>query len=409
MKDYDAWMDATIGAALALNPRSIVDIVAKAQGADPLAVMERVRKIAGQTSLTLGDSFYYNDSGLGEDGPVDSGAPVPHPLDYEWRFSRDGVRAVLSTARRLGGGRLVTLGASTIAMEASRQSWAGGITDIGQSAMLTRVVEGRGVRSVEVDLMNDVIEVPGDVIVADPPWYPEYVHAFLFAAANMCVVGGHVILVLPGIGTRPGIDDERRDIASACVDYGLDVVEQVNQCIRYESPFFERNAFKAAGLVGAWGYWRSGDLWVLRRKEACSARRSKGLAADTWREFTVGRMRVRCRGSASQERMSCEVDLKQILDGDILPTVSRRDSRRSGVAVWTSGNRVYGCKCPSMLVEIGRALSGGADVPKSVAAALGRGLTVPETEIVETATRTLLRLAEKEAQEEADFYGRGVI
>ena len=36
-----------------------------------------------------------------------------------------------------------------------------------------------------------------------------------------------------------------------------------------------------------------------------------------------------------------EIKLSRIVAGDVLPTVSRRDSRRSKANVWTSANRVF--------------------------------------------------------------------
>jgi hypothetical protein len=56
-----------------------------------------------------------------------------------------------------------------------------------------------------------------------------------------------------------------------------------------------------------------------------------------------------------------------LVEGDILPSVSRRDLRRSQARLWTSGNRVFGCAAPSLLLRVldEQDLKDGGDRPPS--------------------------------------------
>jgi hypothetical protein len=86
---------------------------------------------------------------------------------------------------------------------------------------------------------------------------------------------------------------------------------------------------------------------------------------DQWTERVLGRVRLRVR-------LGCDVAhdprLTRLVEGDVLPSVSRRDPRRVEARVWTSGNRVFGCTAPSKLLRLldDPDLSDmGADVPSA--------------------------------------------
>ena len=58
-----------------------------------------------------------------------------------------------------------------------------------------------------------------------------------------------------------------------------------------------------------------------------------------------------------RERLSDDPSLVGIVAGDVLPSVSRRDERRSLAEVWTSGNRVFRCADTAVLQQICRAVA----------------------------------------------------
>ena len=59
-------------------------------------------------------------------------------------------------------------------------------------------------------------------------------------------------------------------------------------------------------------------------------------------------MRIRI----SEPDEGSDPSLVQLVVGDVLPTVSRRDPRRSSARLWTSGNRIFGCAAPHALARL---------------------------------------------------------
>src|SRR3989304_3436573 len=146
---------------------------------------------------------------------------------------------------------------------------------------------------------------------------------FLEAAAYGCSADGCVLAVLPGLGTRPGIEQERRSVLKASGALGLALERIVEQSVSYETPLFEQNAFRAAGLCGDLRFWRRGDLFVFRRTSAClPPRRPTASTSDPWQEVHVGTMRVRLGVDVESRGATPSIPL---LNRHILPTVSRRD------------------------------------------------------------------------------------
>jgi hypothetical protein len=92
-----------------------------------------------------------------------------------------------------------------------------------------------------------------------------------------------------------------------------------------------------------------------------------------------------------------------LIDGDILPTVSRRDPRRRAAQAWTSGNRIFGTGNPQLLLEAAISCTG---------AATGSGVqprlwgTIRERDAQERVAGELRALAAIEAQEELGAPGR---
>ena len=179
------------------------------------------------------------------------------------------------------------------------------------------------------------------VVVVDPPWYREHERLFLWAAAQLCQPGGSVLVSVPAEGTRPGVKVDREDALAWAGHLGFEVEAMEPGALGYVSPPFERNALAAVGLGGMPNEWRHGDLVVLRMREHTATARPECAADDRWPEVMIGSVRIRVNGAECSEGV-LDPRLRKVVPGDVLDTVSRRDPRRQGVAMWTSGNRVFG-------------------------------------------------------------------
>ena len=183
----------------------------------------------------------------------------------------------------------------------------------------------------------------------DPPWYMDFIRPMLATAAGKCRQGGSVLITLPSRGTRPNAQADCAAVFQYSAAIGLDVLDLQPLAVAYDTPFFEANALAAAG-VHAPARWRRGDLAVLRKVE----RATLGGVPDScgsrdWTEVSISRMRLFIR--TRSDPVTGSQGLIRLIDGDILPSVSRKDARRHGAMVWTSGNRIFGTDNPGLVLE----------------------------------------------------------
>jgi len=186
-------------------------------------------------------------------------------------------------------------------------------------------------------------------VILDPPWYLDFIRPMLSAAAAACNPFGHVLISLPPLGTRPTAAIERETIVRFAARLGLDRVEEQPLAINYQTPLFERNALAVSG-IRAPSQWRRGDLLVFQKcRESRRPALTRSNRKQQWTEVSVDRMRlfVKCdRSSASGLK-----GLIPLIEGDILPSVSRRDPRRREAHVWTSGNRIFATDNPRLVLD----------------------------------------------------------
>jgi hypothetical protein len=262
-----------------------------------------------------------------------------------------------------------------------------------------------GFRAECTDLLwDDPVEV-GEAVtsVADPPWYPEHIAAFLWAAARATRFGGQVLLSLPPEGTRPGILDEREAVLRLAAVLGLRLESLELGVLAYLMPPFERNALIAAGVPAVADDWRRGDLAVfVRAQENRGSRPPTPAEQDVWDEVSVGSVRIKCRRDTVGEFR--DPTLSQLIQGDMLPSVSRRQPVRGAVDVWTCGNRVFRCAGADLFLVVLTALGGGEDVREAVGRALGRRLRAAEGALVRQAAIQAADLVRRE-QSELSRYG----
>lgn len=357
------------------------------KGRLPKIAQERLRHEARQRPLSLPEGR--------------SLLPLPHPLDYEWRFTPNTSRKLLDCAADLtsSGSDILLFGTPGLAVEALALPIARRVAFLAEENGVTRrLIALNRITGSPLSIAFCSAGLPcesADAVVLDPPWYMDFIRPMLEAAAAACRPRGIVLLSIPPAATRPSADDDRNATVRFAARLGLELIEHAPLAIVYDTPFFESNALAAAG-VHVPPCWRRGDLLVLRKVRAgLRPTLPKSGRRRGWVEVTVGRMRLFVRPASTTP--SGLVGLLPLVEGDVLPTVSRRDPRRSAVDVWTSGNRVF--RTDNALLVLDAALSYSGETKKA-GAQPGLWGNLRERDALEPVGRQIARLAEIEAAEE---------
>jgi hypothetical protein len=328
--------------------------------------------------------------------------PLPHPLEYEWRFTGPTALQLLSMATQLskGGDRVMLLGTPSVASMAVGYPSDRDIVFVGEANAVTSSLRREGVirRSGVRILTCSQAQYGGNaaVVVLDPPWYFDFIRPMLAAAALACRVGGYLILSLPSVGTRPSAAIDRFRTMRLAERLGLRLVEERRSALTYSSPLFERNALSAIGLSNVPSDWRRSDLVMLQKIERLdvpSPPRSKHLPA--WTEIVLNGTRVFARRESLIEPGTV-ASLDPIVPNGVLPSVSRHDPRRRLANIWTAGNRVFTCPRTDLLVAA--AIGVGAEVRNAGPSRRSRFI-MPEREGVSRLAGLLREIAAAEADE----------
>lgn len=329
--------------------------------------------------------------------------PLPHPLDFEWRFTPDAARSLLNRAADLTptGGDLLLFGTPGLAVEALTLPIDRRLAFLAEPNSVTdRVIALNRATGSPLTIAFCSGGLPrerADAVILDPPCYPDFVRPMVAAAAHACRPGGVVLICLPPDGARPSAAGDRQAAIAFARRLGLDLLDHEPLVIGYETPFFERNSLAACRIYPP-GQWRRGDL-VLFRKARASKRLPPISSARhrDWTEVNIGRMRLFIRDGG--DKRSGEANLLSLVDGDVLPTVSRRDARRRLADVWTSGNRIFRTDNPRLVLDAAISCTGGGMGPGVQPPLWG---TMREREMVERVAAKLRFLAGLEAREESN-------
>ena len=336
------------------------------------------------------------------DRPTPQILPAPHPLDYDWRYGPQAIDRLLEIVLRRShpGDTVALLGTPSLYVAALRRHADRRFVLVDGSATTVDRLKGLGpYRSVlRRDLFIDnVPNLGATVVVADPPWYDDHIAAFLWAAAQCSREGSTVLVSLPGKGTRPGIGAERKLFRASASAHSLTVSRMLPGQLPYLSPPFEVNALAAAGWDGLPDDWRRGDLAILRAAGPPGPRPVREHKEHGWDERSLGWVRLRIRRGSRDHGV--DPSLHSLVDGDVLNDVSRRHPLRDRPNAWTSGNRVYLCSSPHLLLTVIDALARGSDPSSEVASSIGRELTRVEGLSISKNVRQLGWLARLEGRE----------
>lgn len=287
---------------------------------------------------------------------LDEVLPLPHPLDYEWRFDPFTRMFLAQRCGQLAGenGPIALLGTPTLAPALLGHS--GDVLLVDANARLLVKLANTGqlgtIHWAAADLATfsppRMWQNRAAVVVCDPPWYPEGFATFLCSAAQLVRPGGTVLVSVPDPLTRPSAADELDDLRGLARRLRLMTSAVEPRAVRYRTPFFEYRALRAAGVRLVPLNWRAGTLWHLTSigsAPTTSVGQHRALVEDN-AEVTIERVRVRVLHDCSSRPGI--LAFRPIVPGDTLPTVSRRHPARGSATLWTSGNTVLNCADPEL-------------------------------------------------------------
>ena len=118
-----------------------------------------------------------------------------------------------------------------------------------------------------------------------------------------------------------------------------------------------------------------------------------------WLEVNASGVRVRFKPNILSPSLTRDLTLHTIVTGDVLPSVSSRDPRRSLATVWTSGNRVFRIDNALLLRSSLKASLNGADPEEYGLYRAVRGLASHERLQLNEALRHLIQVVRTEQEE----------
>jgi hypothetical protein len=325
---------------------------------------------------------------------------IPHPLDYDWRFERQTAESLLRTAVELSGAprSVVMIGTPTVAIAALANAKLKQVVLLDANSRIVHQLASMSpkINALCVDVRWQALPaLSAPVVITDAPWYADSMSAFLWASSQLCEIGGYVMASFPSIGTRPGIVEERKSLIALGAENGLNYLEMKTGAVRYETPPFERSAFRACGITNVPANWRRADLLLFQRTSRdAGSRPARAEAEPEWVDVEIHDIRLKVRGPLAFE--FDDPRLGPIISGNVLPSVSRRDPRRRNAEIWTSTNRIFSCRGRSVFVQIGRAIASDEQPAEAVTRWLRRDLTKAEQAIVQKASEQLRSLVQQE-------------
>jgi hypothetical protein len=377
-------------------------------GVDPIHVVAALAEIAatsepgGQRAQRLGDEA----ATLPATVAFTAERPVPHPLEFYWAYTTGTVESIIERLRTF------TSPGDTVAYLGTPNVYSAALSSLPDrdNVLFDRSVPRTerlrklpGGRVLQVDLLASPLpRLSAQAAVLDPPWYPDLMRGFLWAAGNLTASGGIALAAFPPPGTRPGVEAEKRRILEWAAYGGLRSVEYEPGWLRYRSAPFELASHRAAGLGGVPLDWRSGDLATLRLDGLFSQPRpqmSHSAHREVWLPFSINEIPIWIRHRRHSSEVADRQLLEEVIEGGTLTSVSSRDPVRHRIDIWTSLSRVWSSASPRIIEALCRGLAEGTDPDITVQQELRRPLSRTESDRLSAAVEVLSEVVKSERRQ----------
>lgn len=270
--------------------------------------------------------------------------PVPHLLDYDWRFSREGLSNLAhELARNIQDSiaTVVFIGTPSLFKYCDRHFNYNTrliLVDINAKQYEEGIDKQRSI-CINADINEDFAtlnKILADYIVMDPPWYYNYYKLFFNRAAMMIHEESQIYCIMPPRFTRANAENEKEKLLEEIASkYGLQKIHYFTSFVSYHTPPYERNALRENGINCAPSNWRTGDLLIVQKLLPTT---SKQEVVDIihemdWIEENIKNVRIKMRPSATNIS-SYDISLVKIYSTEIYPSVKRSFSDKK---ISTSG------------------------------------------------------------------------
>jgi len=315
--------------------------------------------------------------------------PVPHILDSDWRFTRE---AAFSIAEMLESQtsekqKLALLGIPSISIALEEK----------KSLIDRTLYEKNPLSLVNSNIVQgDINQIQSNeqfnIVACDSPWYPVATKNFMVAAQKIMKKCAKLFIVVPPYGVREGMNDEYDDIINFGYSIGLDLKDIQNHKVDYFTPPFEINSLLSVGITNFSLNWRKGNLMVFEKSKDVKINiQGAQNKNDQWAELYLGKIRIKIKRNTETH---IPMNIENLVEGDIYPTVSMRTTLKDDVDIWTSGNRIFKCSNTSRFKEILSAMIARIDL---------QSLNASKTEI-QTVFDLINGIEKKENQEYAEAW-----
>jgi hypothetical protein len=264
--------------------------------------------------------------------------PLPHPLDFEWRFSNATIDELLRRLNSIAGprGKLLFVCTPAVALRAAdtnnprRLVYASRMDDP-VTLSLWRACRDR-MQFIEV--RDDLSHVGAAAALVDSPWYDDIALPLVTQALRGLEHGGGLLVGIPdrlsGCNSAPMLSS----IATDPSVFGIECARALPGKLRYETPYFELNTLRRLGLYSVHPQWRTGRV-VFGRRAQNPIPQHRFPGDGSWCEVGEGSWRVRLRRRENDQWVGSD-----LVRFDIRESISRRGMGENAEEYWTVGNRV---------------------------------------------------------------------
>jgi hypothetical protein len=264
--------------------------------------------------------------------------PLPHPLDFEWRFSNLSIDELLRRLNIIAGprGKLLFVCTPAVALRAFDMNNPRPLTYASRldDPVTAKLKEVCGERMEFVEVRNDLSTVGAAAALVDPPWYDDIALPLVTQALRGLEEGGGLLIAIPDRLTGCSSAPMLTSIAADAKPFGMERAQILVGKLRYETPFFELSTLRHLGLRSVHPQWRTGRT-VFGRRTRTPIPYHRFPVDGGWREVGDSSWRMRLRRR----------DNKQPPGSGTIPlhvrgSVSRAATRAHVEECWTVGNRV---------------------------------------------------------------------